>query len=126
MFLILDDLKKIVYISKMAERIKINNVDYIKVSSKNFVLDMDYEIVEVEDVPIETIPEKYMYIENEYVLNPNWESGSKNEEYEERVSTLQEISATLESDVSNLEENNEVLTQTIDYILTDVIPTIIQ
>lgn len=119
MFLILDDLKKIVHISKMAEKVKKNDIDYIKVNSNNAILDVGYEIVEVEEIPIEIIPEKYMYIDGEYSLNPGWVNPNANEEYEQRISALQEANATLEDAVNVQGEKISTLQDMVIMIAND-------
>ena len=103
MFLLLDDLKKIVYISKMATRETIDDIDYIRVSANNLVIDSGFEIVEVDSVPINVVAEKYLYVDGEFVINENYVDDSMVAEYETRLSTLQELNATQEENISKLE-----------------------
>ena len=103
MFLLLDDLKKIVSISKMATRETIDDIDYIRVSANNLVIDSDFEIVEVDSVPINVVAEKYLYVDGEFVINENYVDDSMVAEYETRLSTLQELNATQEENINKLE-----------------------
>lgn len=111
MFLLLDSMNKIIYISKSMEKSKDEfGYDIIKVSPNLYYQDEGYSIIEVETVPIEVIPEKYFYIDGEYVLNPNYIDDSMIAEYEQRVSTLQEMTATLEESIDELTQENLDLT----------------
>lgn len=105
MFLLLDELKKIVHISKMAEKVTINNVDYIKVSNNNMIVDNNYDIVEVENIPVNITTEKYMYVDGEFVVNENYIDDSLVAEYETRLATLQETNATQEEVIDKLEDD---------------------
>lgn len=105
MFLLLDDLKKIIHISKMAEKVTINNVDYIKVSNNNMIVDNNYDIVEVENIPVNITTEKYMYVDGEFVINENYIDDSLVAEYETRLATLQETNATQEETINKLEDD---------------------
>ena len=105
MFLLLDDLKKIVYISKMATRETIDDIDYIRVSANNLVIDSCFEIVEVDSVPINVVAEKYLYVDGEFVINENYVDDSMVAEYETRLSTLQESNAIQEENISKLEDD---------------------
>ena len=101
MFLLLDDRNKIKEISNMAIRLE---DDTIKIADNLIIGNKEYVIVEVDNVPIEIIPEKYFYIDGEYTLNTNYIDDSMIAEYEQRVSTLQELNATLE-EKANVQDN---------------------
>ncbi|ABX43303.1 hypothetical protein [Lachnoclostridium phytofermentans] len=71
MKLLLDSRKLIIAISteitfgtfEGEEKWKVGNIYYI---------DNWFTVTDVDDVPIDVIPNKYFYIDGEFVLNPNW------------------------------------------------------
>ena len=97
MFLLLDDRNKIKEISNMAIRLEDNT---IKIADNLIIGNKEYSIVEVDNVPIEIIPEKYFYINGEYELNTNWEES----QLSEKVNVLEKDNESLNEAIVDLTE----------------------
>lgn len=62
-----------------------------------YVIGDDFTLVEVETLPLDVIPDKYFYIDGEFVANPNYVGQS---DIEQRLASIEssliDISTTLE------------------------------
>lgn len=104
MFLVLNDRKKIMAISKSTTILDDGSV---KLNNGLIICDEGLMVVEVESVPVGIKEEKYFYIDGEYVLNPNWEE----------TQLLQKV--------KDLEQDNENLNETIVDLTDFVVSTMI-
>lgn len=69
-----------------------------------YMSDNGYSCVEAENISLDIIPQKYFYIDGEFILNPNWINTP------DEISKLQAENAALKSELSLLQEVvNEML-----------------
>lgn len=97
MFLVLNDRKKIMAISKSTTILDYGSV---KLSNGLIICDEGLTVVEVASVPVGIKEEKYFYIDGEYVLNPNWEES----QLSEKVNTLEKDNESLNEAIVDLTE----------------------
>ena len=106
MFLVLNDRNKIIAISKAVTELEDGG---IKLNNGLILCDDNLTITEVDSIPNEIKEEKYFYINNEFVLNPNWKEPYSEEDVDK-----------LKQEVKELTEECGELNETI-LDLTDVI-----
>lgn len=101
MFLLLDSRKKILEISEICEKgvFEEDNLTKWKVNASSYLVDNNYSCVEVSTVPTEVIPEKYYYIDGEFVENPNFSSTGEIAVLKATIETLTKQNATLQSNL---------------------------
>ena len=92
MKLLLDNRKLILHIWEGIEFGTYDGEEKWKVSEYLYMIDNGYTCVEITDVPLEVIPEKYFYIDNEFVINPNYVNPS---EQERRITELETMLSAL-------------------------------
>jgi len=101
MKLLLDNRNLILVISNDIEFGTFEGEEKWKVGNKMYFIDDDFSVAEVESVPVEVIPDKYFYIDGEFVLNPNYSNPS---EMEAKVEELEELLLASDEAVVSLYE----------------------
>lgn len=104
MKLLLDSRKLILAIDDNIELVNHEGYDKWKIGKYSYYLDEDYTLEEVDEVPVDVIPDKYFFINGEFIINPNWSNTP------EDIAKLQAENASLKSELSLLQEVvNEML-----------------
>ncbi len=88
MKILLDDRGLILVISNDIEFGTFDGEEKWKVGNGMYFIDNNFTMVEVDSVPVEVIPDKYYYIDGEFVLNPNYSNPS---EMEAKVTELEDL-----------------------------------
>lgn len=72
MKLLLDSRKLILAISEKIDFVIHEDMEKWRIGEYSYYMDNNYSVEEVLDVPIFVVPDKYFYIDEEFILNPNW------------------------------------------------------
>lgn len=72
MKLLLDSRKLIIAIGEDISFVMHEGVEKWKVSNSLYYIDEGYTIAEIAELPLDVTQGKYFYIDNQFILNPNW------------------------------------------------------